>query len=550
MTTLSRSTIRRLQQLPQAASVWEGDRRSLTLMDDGSVSLDEKERGDCILWVDGTDAAVRAMDMVMSDVGLEAMARSLLQAMEQPHGGGAAARPKKIVVSNREIQFFLRGVLQELDVVVEYVTELPLIDEIFRGLQASLISRMLRECQPYEGELQAIAHVLWNDAPWKLLDEEKIIAIELNYEEIETLYVSTLGMLGVEYGILMYRSVDSLKKFRQRVLSADKSPERLEEAFLQQDCLFLTFEQGSEQAMADVISTSSDRHPPKKLEPTFGNLHPLEGMRPFLHEEESVVALVALEALHRFVKQHRKKLTSGSFPSIKGRYRLDDPQDESAKLLVQVETLPDLAQELLEMTVISDLSDDLSNLPLDAESLSSPVLKDDLIPENSFFSLGAVPWDLLEMMRPSVKFHQPSTNDFPTKADGFPVILIQTSRPKAMVMIEELKAAGGLKAICFNPGEDPLIKENYDLGILQTCDGEFHLFGEFEEDDPTHIRARKKWEQRCKKTNGHCGLVIAMGLTGASRGNPQLKDMMGLFEVRSLTGEDLGLGSLQLISGY
>ncbi|MGB3492710.1 MAG: hypothetical protein WBA57_08275 [Elainellaceae cyanobacterium] len=546
MTTLSRSTIRRLQQLPQAPSVWEGDRRSLTLMDDGSVSLDAEERGDCILWVDGTDAAVRAMDMVMSDTGPEAMARTLLQAMEQPHGGGAATRPKKIVVGNREIQFFLRGVLQELDITVEYVASLPLIDEIFRGLQASLMSRMLRECQPYEGELQAIAQVLWADAPWDFLDEEKIISIELNYEEVEALYISTLGMLGVEYGILMYRSVDSLKQFRQRVLSADQSTDALEEAFLQQDCLFLTFEQGSEQAMVDAMSAETGVPAPQKLAPTFGNLHPLEGMRPFLHEEEAVVALVALEALHRFVKQHQKKLAAVTFPELKSRYRLDDPIDDAKKLSIQVKTLPDLAQELLEMTATVAPP----GFPLEAEPSSEPLLRDDLIPPNSFFSLGAIPWDLLELMRPTVKFHQASSDDFPEKADGFPVILIQTSRPKAMAMIEDLKAAGGLKAICFNPGEDPLARANYDLGILQTCDGKFHLFGEFDEDDPTHIQAKRKWDQRCKKTKGHCGLVIAMGLTGASRGNPQLKDMMGLFEVRSLAPQDLGLGSLQLISGY
>ena len=65
----------------------------------------------------------------------------------------------------------------------------------------------------------------------------------MNYEDVGTLYVSVLGMLGMEYGLLMYRSLDSLKTFRERVLAADSSPEVLERAFLEQDCLFVTFDE-------------------------------------------------------------------------------------------------------------------------------------------------------------------------------------------------------------------------------------------------------------------------------------------------------------------
>ena len=544
MTTLNPSTIRRLQNLPQVPNVWEGDRRSLALPGDGATTEDES--GDCILWVDGQDAMVRAMDVVTPDAGLEAVARTLLRAFEHPHGGAAPMRPTKVVVCDREIQFFLRGVLQELDITVDHVSELPLINEIFRGLQASLESRSMQGGQPYSDELDEVAYTLWHDAPWNLLDEEKIIAIHLSRPDVQSFYVSTLGMLGVEYGVLMYRSVSSLKQFRQRVLISSSSAEALEEAFLQQDCLFLTFDQASEYNVVDseselgLIGIDSD------LNPSFGNLHPLEGMRPYLYEEEAISALLAIEALHRFIRQHGKRLSNEAFPSIKSRYRIPDPQDPAKKVSIQVETLPDLAQELAEMT--DDAQPD--GMPDFLQENPSPVLHDDLVPENSFFSLGAVPWDLLELMRPSVKFYQPADHEFPTKADGFPVILIQTSRPKALTMIEELQASGGLKAICFNPGEDPFAQQSYDLGLLQTQDGEFHLFGEFGEMDPVHVNARQKWDQRCKKTKGYCGLVIAMGLKGASRGNPQLKDMMGLFEVRAISSQELGLGALQRISSF
>ncbi|MEM7770004.1 MAG: hypothetical protein AAGA75_25035 [Cyanobacteria bacterium P01_E01_bin.6] len=545
MTTLNPSTIRRLKNLPQISGVWEGDRRSL-MLPQNDAGTDDDDHGDCILWVDGQNAVVRAMDVVTPDVGLEAIVRTLLRAFEHPHGGGEPMRPSKIVVRDREIQFFLRGVLQELEISVEHVSELPFINEIFHGLQASLEARHLAADQPYQDALDEAAYVLWNDAPWHILDEEKIIAIHLNRPDVETFYVSTLGMLGVEYGVLMYRSVHSLKQFRQRVLTANNSAEALEEAFLQQDCLFLTFEQASEY---DLVTSGLEMgllDLDDDLNPTFGNLHPLEGMRPYLYEEEAISALIALEAIHRLIRQHSKRLMNESFPAISSKYRIPDPSNPEKKLSIHVETLPDLASDLATMTDTS-LSAKGNEL---LESTPSFILHDDLVPQNSFYSLGVLPWDVLELMRPSVKVYQPADGEFPTQADGFPIILIQTSRPKALTMIEELQASGGLKTICFNSGEDPLAQESYDLGLLQTNNGEFHLFGEFGEMDPVHVKARQKWDQRCKKTKGYCGLVIAMGVKGASRGNPKLKDMMGLFEVQSLSSQELGLQPLQRFPSF
>ena len=53
-----------------------------------------------------------------------------------------------------------------------------------------------------------------------------------------------------------------------------------------------------------------------------------------------------------------------------------------------------------------------------------------------------------------------------------------------------------------------------------------------------------------KKTKGFCGLIIAMGVTGASRGNPQPKDMLAVLETKSIQGEELGMGILQLVPEF
>jgi hypothetical protein len=547
MTALNRSTRRRLLQLRQVPSVWEGDRRVLS--PDMALSRESGTggQGECIIWVDGSEGLVRAMDVVTEDTGPEAIVRTLLQAMEYPHSSTQPARPQKIIVCNREIQFFLRGALQGLEIVVDYAPELPLIDEIFRGLQNGIQGRPPELPPELLQPMMAATRSIWLDAPWEVLDEEKIISIEMNYEDVGTLYVSALGMLGMEYGLLLYRSLDSLRTFRERVLSADSSPEALERAFLEQDCLFVTFDEDDDDLDEDLDEEPENEssaieafHNELGVRPSFGNLHPLEGMRPVLYEEEASTMLLALQAFHRFFSQHAKKIANQDFPELTSRYRLADPNDPTQKIAVKVSSMPALASELAAMVEASVDEDD-------EDFDGMPILRNDLIPTDVFYSLGAMPWETLELLRASVKFHQKPDVEFSKSADGFPVVLIQTSRPKATELVEGIKAAGGVKGIGFNSGEDPISKEHYDLGILQVNNGDLHLFGEFDESDPIHIQARRKWDQRCKKTKGYCGLVIAKGSKGAAKGNPQLGDMVALYEVRAISDRELGLGPLQLV---
>jgi hypothetical protein len=546
MTALNRSTRRRLQQLRQVPSVWEGDRRVLTPEFVRAAEGEGSQKGDCILWVDGTEGMVRAMDIVSAEAGPEAIVRVLLQAMEHPHSSVMPCRPQKILVRDRELQFFLRGVLQDLHIVVDYIPELPLIDEIFQGMQNMASGALPDLPVPYAEPILQTTRRIWEIAPWTTLDEEKIVAVEINDGEPETLYVSILGMLGMEFGLLMYRSLESLKKFRRQVMDADDNSNSLEEAFLEQDCLFVTFDRDEEDEDPELDSAPNLEYQPLLAEfqaetgvqPCFGNLHPLEGMRPILYEEEARMVFLALTALQKFFEQHLTKFDVETFPAVNSRYRITTPEQPGQKISVKVSTLPDVAEELYEMAMEAEFEGD---------DITLPVLRHDLIPEDAFYSVGAMPWNTYDVLRNVVPHHQTASDDLSKTSDGYPVILIQTSRPKAKVLIEELQAAGGLKGICFNPGEDPISGEQYDLGILQMNNGELHLFGEFYEQDPVHIQARKKWDQRCKKTKGYCGLVIARGLKGNSRGNPQLSDMMALFETRALSDKDLGLGPLQLM---
>ncbi|HEY9300898.1 MAG TPA: hypothetical protein VIQ31_31940, partial [Phormidium sp.] len=214
MTAFNRSTHRRLNQLNQIPSVWEGDRRLLS----ANVESDYDGQKECIVWVDGSQGVVRAMDVVGAEAGPEAIVRTLLRAMEYPQGPVKPGRPQKIVVRDREIQFYLRGVLQDLGIAIEYVPSLPLIDELFREFEEDQNSQPPNLPPQYAPQLIEVAEEIWHNAPWELLEEHQIISVEINKWDINTLYVSILGMLGKEYGILLYRSLDSLKQFRASVI--------------------------------------------------------------------------------------------------------------------------------------------------------------------------------------------------------------------------------------------------------------------------------------------------------------------------------------------
>ncbi|MGB3651705.1 MAG: hypothetical protein WBA41_10895 [Rivularia sp. (in: cyanobacteria)] len=540
MTSFSRSTIRRLKKLPQIPSVWEGDRRPF--VSSQATGEDSSEQNECILWVDAQEGIVRGMDVVNPQAGPEAVVRTLMRAIESPHSPALPARPQKIVVQDREIQFYLRGVLQDIDIVIDRVPELPLINELFRGF-SEVIENQIPDLPPeYAKLLQDKAFAIWKLAPWEFLEEQQILSIEINKWDIGTLYASVMGMLGMEYGVLLYRSEESLKYFRATVLKEDSSQEYLEEAFLKQDCLFLTFERASVTDEEDIFADLAD-FPLSEINPTFGNIHPLEGVRSILYEEEAKVALVAYSALYRFIRDQRGNLSNGLFPSCSHRYRISLPSSSESttkSLSVTVATQTELASELEQMSSLSE--DD------DEEVMLTPALKslrNDLIPEDSFLSLGVLSWDMLEYLEDTSKYHK--VGESAQAGEGLPVILVQTSRPKAKAIIECIEKYGGLKAICFNPGADPFDGTHYDLGLLQTQNQELFLFGEFEDDDPDHVEARQKWNQRCKHTKGYCGLIIAKGLTGASRGNPQLRDMMALFEARYVSPKELGVGTLQLM---
>jgi hypothetical protein len=545
MSVLPPASRRRLLKLPQDSGTWEGGWQPLPAQ--GRASIPE---GSCILWADRSQAFVRMIEVLPGEPDPETVARTLLRAMEQPQHPSRPGRPQKVVVQDRQLQFYLRGVLQELEIQVEYAPKLPLVAEIFEGLKNFL--HLSEETPEPPAELDEIAEKIWEQAPWRYLSDHHILALELNHWDLETLYLSLMGNAQMEYGVLAYRSLESLRKFRQKAMerTSQTSMEEMQAAFLSQDCLFLNYEP-DEEPETNLLSlfgpNALTQDEDSELIPEFGSIHPIEGIRQHLHEEEVAVMYVALTALSQFWQQHQRKLKGkavlNGLPDLKSTLEIDIPESMGGgNLTVTMATQPQLATDLLNMGAEdSDLS--LTTYPEPAG-----VLQDDLVPDGSIFSIGSIPWELVEMARAHVRHHQ--AGETKSAGDGMPVIMVQTSQPKAKIIIANLKKAGGIVGMGFSLGRDPFGDPLYDLGVVKTADHQFHLLGEFDANDAVHKQAKQKWQKRCKSTKGWCGVLIAKGVTGASRGKLRVQDMLALFEVRQVSGEEMGLGDLRMMPRY
>ncbi|MHC5828665.1 MAG: DUF6930 domain-containing protein, partial [Nostoc sp.] len=136
-----------------------------------------------------------------------------------------------------------------------------------------------------------------------------------------------------------------------------------------------------------------------------------------LYEEEALVMLVAIESLSRFIRDHLRQLHEDILPTLSRRYRISLPQSEEStkSLAVTVSTMPQLAAELEEMAGFDVDDQEIEN----ADSPSFQALQDDLIPEDSFLSLGVVSWEMLEYLPKGASNHQ--AGEIKQVGDGLPV---------------------------------------------------------------------------------------------------------------------------------
>lgn len=537
MNSLNRSTQRRLLSLPQLPTVWEGDRLPL------DVSVATLPQGDvptCILWVDGTAGSVRAIELASSADGPEVMVRSLLHAMEQPmdsgHGPGQRGRPSKLVVRDRELHFFLRGVLQGLEIEVEYQVELPVIDLLFEGMREMLgVDDDPALPEAYAMPLMTVLRELWTLAPWEYLQDHDVIEIQLEGLDLDGVYVSVLGRLGMEHGLLLYRSLESLRRFRQMALDYSDDMELMQSAFLEQDCLFVTYAPLDEDF--DSEFEDFDLLAWEDLAPDLGSIHPLEGVRSQLDEDEALTLLVALQALAQFLGKRRRSLGQ-SFMAYRDRIevQLTLPQATSGHYSVEVATLAALSAEL------SQQIEQVEN-PAAQSSLDSVRFADDLVPSGAIVQMEDASAELYEQMKTASVLLRPG--HYRPIGELMPLLQIQTSKPKAQAIARAIDLGGGVDCISFLKGVHPLSTTPTVIIVAlrfvndKSC---WHMAIDYEP-GPSQS-GRDRWLKLIAENQGRCSLALYSGVSGKHQGNPTLRELVMLYETEFHSSAELGIPPL------
>jgi len=543
MSSLPSSTINRLKRIPQLPHVWEGDSFPIGDMME-NIEPELVENGRCVLWVDGSEGFVRSMDVVKKNYDYQAMVRALLKAIENPHSPAEPARPQKIIVKDRELQFFLRGALQDLDINVDYQPQLPLLDEIWRNFQvleketgANIPMEWLETLQK-----DAIA-LLWEASPWDILAEYDIIEIKINAYNIDSLYACVMGMMGEEFGVILYRSLESLKKFRALAMEigSSTSEAEIESAFLQQDCWFINFSIPEEEEESSLVQLFQQA---EEVEALFGSIHPYEGIRPIIDEEELNPVYIAIQAFGQFFECFESELDQDNIPLIEDTYQITIPWSQDKPVSVVVRTMPKLTEELENMMVgmeLQDLFDDE-----DDEDDMSLVIDNELIPDGSFINFSVMTTDLIKCLKNKSSTYITIEKIEQIEEEKIPIVMIQTTRPKAKAIIEQLEEEGGVESLFFAIGEDEFQEVFYDLGIIRTAQNTNYIISEFEQQEKPLNNILKKWLKKVFALNGCCGIVIAMGVTGVSRGEPRFQDILGFFETTLISSQEANLEKLVL----
>ena len=524
-------THKRLLKIPQTLNIWEGDRRKL--MPDGLQLVNESnlvESEDYVLWVDGSEGVLRAMNVVMDGSSLEAIVATLIEAIETPKDGSSPSRPKKIVVRDREVFLYLKSIAKALKIILELVPELPIIDSIFEQFRAFRAGPPSLISPKYGDFLLEKTAQLWRTAPWIVFADHQILEVELNQWGIGTVYVSILGSLGLEIGILAYRSLESLRIFRSKV-GRRASIQEMEAAFLAQDCLFLSYEFEAFSIPEMVHFMDYDN-----VEPEFGVLD--GSLRPFLNDDEALAFAIILEAIHRFVSKNRGQFTQGVFPEFTRRHKIPVPEMAGvvSPLTVKVSTLPKVADELMSM----DYPDDDGEDGDDDEARFD--LRTDFVPPGSLIVTTALSWQSVPSIRSYVQHHFPTQT--PMAGEALPVMIIHTTAAKANALVKKIEKMGGLSGIGMCSGVD-ILGNGAELAILQSRSGILFFINEFSEESEEDKRVLGNWLRRSAESNNACGFIIAKGYKkGQKRGNPNPADMIALYEIHTFSAEEMGLEKL------
>jgi len=173
-------------------------------------------RPDVILWLELPSDLLIASTLIDPRKPVSA-ADSLEEAMKRP-ATGSPRRPARIRVASEEMAAELRAVAGGIAIVVAPVPEL---DAAFSDLAAQMEQTAPEPSYLGDGEIPTTtveelftaASLLFRLAPWRRMDEQQILRVDIPHFGIDGACLSVIGASGESFGLLLFRSVHHYHAF-------------------------------------------------------------------------------------------------------------------------------------------------------------------------------------------------------------------------------------------------------------------------------------------------------------------------------------------------
>ncbi len=506
-----------IQRLPRTTHVWQGDLRTL----DKFMPRRPGEEGlKGVFWIDETTAVPRAIHPCVvidehqkPDLLLDGLIEALLHPLQ-----GAPGRPRQLIVCRREYQLYLRGVLQTLDIPVEYRPQLGLLDEILVFLGGQVPPLFALDAPPNDLPLEELlsnqeaagltdlyqqAVSLWRRAPWDYLTDYPPLALTLNAWGIETLYVCILGAGGMTYGVAFYQrraDVDYL-------VSQNREDE--DDPFIC-DAFYVHFlsEDETPESLLDDFDTYGWAKPNKNTYTDIGRLVKDQGLR-VLGKTEVLIVQTALNALNQFFSKQGRRLREEGDQTICAVCSVSHPQDLT-KLTVTIEYTPPEPERL---------------------SWIGPV-RDDLFLVGMTVLCTVLPWPLVELFEMTGTVISPSARPIQMGTMGLPVVMLTLKARAAKQICQRLFEEGFLGLMFEAQAVDEVMIENI---LVTTRGGGVYQVCAIAADDVDYPLQLRQFQQAQALCHGGHALIVIKERKGK---NLAPQDVIGMFQANRIPQVD------------
>ncbi len=295
----------KLKQIPQEQTVWEVVKLPASRI--MKTPPNDVTQADVIIWGDLNGESIRNMQFVGQEQN-EDVASSLATAIMGINKSISPARPQKVLVRDKRLLFYCRGMLRSLNIECEFAGGRSIFDRIIKEL-----GQELSQFEPLSdldfAPLEDTSRILWQMAPWKYICETEVVKIEFQDRPDMKLYAVTVGGgIGVHLGVLFFRDREKIR----RLFHSEKSMTVEEQAANFENCYSVTFDVDPADDSAGASATADlDEMPHLSIAVVDNNVD----LRPLQDKPEFHLVHAALKSYLQFVQKYREGFErSGSVP--------------------------------------------------------------------------------------------------------------------------------------------------------------------------------------------------------------------------------------------